>query len=214
MRGVEGQRIIYIQWSLPNSVLQDLQYPSSYLLLQSHSTHQPYTMQTTIALLAFAAPAILALPSAYTLTHASDFPSVEDIPLVPMKWIGYLSLDETTNTTLYGPSADAIYAQILALNPSYTPWAFPDFRADMHAKGITREMFDSGSAANKRRGMSPNPAAVLKRDDGSFDCNNGAWVWWQDCQEGLNTLYAMGGGYSHCAVDGGGQNKCTRFSCL
>ena len=61
--------------------------------------------------------------------------------------------------------------------------------------------------------MSPNPAAVLKRDDGSFDCNNGAWVWWQDCQEGLNTLYAMGGGYSQCAVDGGGQNKCTRFSC-
>jgi len=78
-------------------------------------------MKTAIDLLAFAAPTTLALPSAYTLTHASDSPSIEDIPLVPMKWIGPLSPDAPTNTTLYSPSANAIYAQILALNPSYTP---------------------------------------------------------------------------------------------
>jgi len=146
------------------------------------------------------------------LPPSLDIPSPNDKLLVPMTWIGPLYPGAPINVTLTGATAKSIYEQILDLKPEYTPWAFDDFRADMHAKGITREMFESTGA------ISPNPAAraahVLKRKEGWFDCGAAQWARWVDCGEGLNYLYQLGGGNGECGVDGRGQPyTCTRFSC-
>ncbi|KAK0627460.1 hypothetical protein B0T14DRAFT_136366 [Immersiella caudata] len=163
-------------------------------------------MKSTTVVMALAASTV-ALPSAYEVKPIDELSS--NTPLGTMKWIGPLSPDSNTTTTLYG-TAESIYRQILSLNPSYSPWDFGDFRAEMAAKGITRDTMEARSNA-KQALQSPNPAAaVLKRDPEWFDCNAGSWVWFEHCNEPLDTMRRLGGGGAQCAVEGG---KCTRFAC-
>ncbi|KAK4443834.1 hypothetical protein QBC34DRAFT_385910 [Podospora aff. communis PSN243] len=170
-------------------------------------------MHCATIILALAASVALALPSNHEFKRADE---LADKPTyVPMQWVGRLSPDSDETTTLYG-TAPSILEQILQLKPDYSPWDFEDYRTDMQAKGITREMDDAGlEHVARRRAVSLNPSAVLKREEGWFDCNAGTGlVDWGSCEEGLGTMRRLGGGSALCAVDGRGvPYTCTRFSC-
>lgn len=57
-----------------------------------------------------------------------------------MEWEGPVFVGGP-EVTLHG-TAKSIYEQILKLNPSYDPWLFPDYVAEMAAEGINKENFD------------------------------------------------------------------------
>ncbi|KAK4449870.1 hypothetical protein QBC34DRAFT_83873 [Podospora aff. communis PSN243] len=159
-------------------------------------------------------PTLAALTTAFPSSPYQVNPSSEitaNTPLGTMKWTGPLSPTSNATTTLYG-TAKSIYEQILTLNPSYSPWAFADFRADMEAKGITPEMIAAANAQVVRTPQSPNPAAaVMQRAPEWFDCGAGPdYVLWERCNEGRNYMRQLGGGRAQCGVEAG---KCTRFSC-
>ncbi|PVH95196.1 hypothetical protein DM02DRAFT_537848, partial [Periconia macrospinosa] len=78
--------------------------------------------------------------------------------------------------TLSG-TAEEIYAKVLEINPSYDPWAFPDFRANQAAKGVTKAAWGA-SFTNGSMGTDKN---ITSRDTGlkkraETNCSWGAWV--------------------------------------
>ncbi|KAK5660004.1 hypothetical protein OQA88_13470 [Cercophora sp. LCS_1] len=104
-------------------------------------------------------------------------------------------------------TAKEIYEQVLALNPSYTPWDFPDFQAEMAAKGVTRAEWESEFL--RHNGTTPN-TSIARRTNldkrANFECNWGDWVrTWGDCLEGYDYLKALGS--ASCGAKG---NTCSR----
>ncbi len=63
------------------------------------------------------------------------------------------------NVTLTG-TAQSIYEQLLEINPSYNPWAFPKYREQMARKGFTQDNF-ADALSGPQRG-----ANTLKKRDG------------------------------------------------
>lgn len=60
-----------------------------------------------------------------------------------------------SDVILYG-TAQQIYEQILALNPTYDVWDFPDYAQDLEAQGITKDNLD------KLLSFSINPLLAAK----------------------------------------------------
>ncbi|KAK5655283.1 hypothetical protein OQA88_5850 [Cercophora sp. LCS_1] len=104
-----------------------------------------------------------------------------------MTWTGPLSPNSTTTTTLHG-TAESIYHQILALNPSYDLLSFPD----------------------------NDPATLstpsLHRRDGQVICSyiNTIKYWGNECGEGYGYLRNLGGGNALCTTPA---HSCARVSC-
>ena len=155
----------------------------------------------------------LALPQTHEVKRAEELST--DTTIGTLTWTGLIYPGAPKRTTLSG-TAKSIYEQIVKLNPRYDPWDFADFRADMEAQGVTKELYEADFQAKTITRTSPNPAAAAarklkKREDLWYDCKAGyGYVRRTYCDEGQNYLRGLGGGNSDCAVNGG---QCTRFSC-
>ena len=163
-------------------------------------------MKNTMTVLATLASLVIALPGSHEVKRSSELST--DTTIGTLTWTGLLHPGAPRNTTLSGIAKD-IYEQILNLNPNYNLWDFDDFRANMKAKDITQDIYESDFKTLTITPTTPNPAAAAawrlkKREEPSFDCNAGAdYAWWQNCNEGRAYMRALGRGHAQCAVNGG-----------
>ncbi|KAL2073310.1 hypothetical protein VTL71DRAFT_10634 [Oculimacula yallundae] len=109
------------------------------------------------------------------------------------------------NVTLFG-TAQSVYEQIMALNPSYNVFDFPANTKDLEADGITRENIKSITD------ISTTPAvtvrSILSRQDG-INCGiREKTLYYERCTEGYYYLRNLGS-----ASCGAAANSCSRVSC-
>ncbi|KAK5662484.1 hypothetical protein OQA88_8395 [Cercophora sp. LCS_1] len=157
-----------------------------------------------LAVLAMAS-AVLATPCDHPFLDASKTTPESDFEIVS----GDIELGGPTApltfrgpTTVGGPevaiqgTAQEIYEQILEQNPSYDPWDFPGYRAQMVARGLTkRNDIDFPEKRNNHTGF--------------LECGKGAPIReWRECYEGLNYLERIGDGLCEAAAF-----SCARVSC-
>ncbi|KAK4445498.1 hypothetical protein QBC34DRAFT_429066 [Podospora aff. communis PSN243] len=147
-------------------------------------------MKTTITALATLSSLVLALPGTHEIKRTSE--------LTTSTTIGTL--------TWTGPSTPA---------PPYNPWDFDDFRANMHAKGITQDIYESDFRSLTITPTTPNAAVMIKsklnkREEPWFDCNAGADYAWGskrivvDCTDIVNDIEKIERACGKFGIGGGG----------
>lgn len=113
---------------------------------------------------------------------------LDALPSTPLTWTGSITSNPSDPLHTFTGTAQSIYHQILAANPSF---------ADLNPLNATLTVRDPESDLDKRQ----------RRE---IDCNSGDPVATGDCSEGLNYLRALGNGEAMCGADA---NGCARVSC-
>ncbi|KAF9879046.1 secreted protein [Colletotrichum karsti] len=160
-------------------------------------------MKSTLltAIVASSAALASAFPKGVSFVKASSLSQRSIDEAVPLTFIGQAFVDGP-NVTLTG-TAESIYNDLLAINPSYNEWDFPEYQERMTALGFTKEslleLTHSGDASKLRK-------------RGHTTCNpSGDEVgnWGLQCNEGLGYLGRLNG---YCQAPAG-RGGCARTSC-
>ncbi|KAL0931306.1 uncharacterized protein CTRU02_214041 [Colletotrichum truncatum] len=159
-------------------------------------------MKTAVTGLVFLASIAFALPGKNTVYYRSaEDVNDDNLPVAELSFTGPVTVGGP-NVTLHG-TADAIYQQILELNPAYDPWAFPEYAEGLTSRGFTK------NDLTQRSPNSPIEGSLVSRQS-NYDCSYGNWIngYYSQCAVALNQLLLLGS--STCSAPKG---ACARVSC-
>ncbi|KAH8587773.1 hypothetical protein B0O99DRAFT_677837, partial [Bisporella sp. PMI_857] len=171
-------------------------------------------MKVTLLVLSMLACTIATSPPNLSLRDTGELLTEEEFLLsddidgiAPMEFTGPIT-PGGPEFTLFGTAED-ILNQIHELNPSYDVWAFPEYAADLEAKGFTRD--DLTSSENLARSQAFNLTAyggLEKRVEG-VNCGIGQWVGqWFQCINAMTNLINLGSAWCRAPA-----KKCARMGC-